>query len=84
MQHASDQKDTDPTAPSLWDAHQVTAFLGLRCKTAHTLRAYERRGLLHPIRLTARTLRYDPLEVRALIDSARGGRLAGSAAGGAS
>ena len=39
--------------------------------TNHTLRKIELRGLLHPIRLSARTLRYDIRDIERLIEDAR-------------
>jgi DNA-binding transcriptional MerR regulator len=49
----------------------VRRLLGMKGRTSHTLRAYDRRGLLRPIRLNARTLRFDPRDVARFIDEAR-------------
>ena len=46
---------------------EVIAALGLNTKTSHTLRNLERRGLLRPIKISARCYRYYPEDVRKLM-----------------
>lgn len=50
----------------------VKVALGLTCRTNHVLRSLELRGLLRPVRLGARTLRYTVADVRAFIAQAKG------------
>jgi hypothetical protein len=45
--------------------------LGLRSRTSHTLRLLELRGLLKPVRLNSRTIRYDPADLEQLIERSR-------------
>lgn len=47
----------------LLSPHEAIAALGLRTKTSHTLRNLERRGLLRPVRLSARCVRYHAADV---------------------
>ena len=42
----------------LLSSAEAKKFLGFRCKTNHPLRALERKGLLTPVRLNSRALRY--------------------------
>jgi hypothetical protein len=55
-----------PTSELLTPA-EARARLGLRTRTNHTLRGFEKRGLLKPVRLGTRTLRYRPEDIAALI-----------------
>jgi len=66
------EKPSEQVASLLTPAEALT-ILGFRTKTNHTLRHLELRGLLKPIRLSARTLRYDPRDVVKLIEGARAG-----------
>ncbi len=59
------------TQTHLLTGDEVRQMLGLRTQTNHTLRLLEKRGLLHPIRLNARVVRYDPEDVQRLIDTGR-------------
>jgi|GEM_PF-6586062 len=51
----------------LLSPHEAIAALGLRTKTSHTLRNLERRGLLRPVRLSARCIRYHVADVQRLV-----------------
>ena len=72
-------KQFAPVHPSLADGEKllhpdaVKAALGFLCRTNHPLRSLELRGLLRPVRLGTRTLRYSVEDVRAFIAQARGG-----------
>jgi DNA-binding transcriptional MerR regulator len=55
-----------PPAPLL-TPEEVRRMLGLRTKTNHTIRAWERRGLLKPVRFNSRVLRYRREDVEALV-----------------
>ena len=50
----------------------VKEALQLRSQSNHVLRNYEKRGLLHPVRLGKRTLRYTPDDLRACIAAGKG------------
>ena len=63
-------KLSEPIAGLLTPA-ETLSILGYKTKTNHSLRHLEQRGLLKPIRLSARTLRYDPRDVEKLIDGGR-------------
>jgi DNA-binding transcriptional MerR regulator len=47
---------------------QVAALFGV---TKHTVRMYERRGLLSALRINHRVVRYDPADVQRLLASSR-------------
>lgn len=52
---------------------EVNQLVGSSCKTSHTARSLARRGLIKPIRLNERVIRYSEASVRELIN--RGGAL---------
>ncbi len=54
------------TADKLVDFREVNQRLGLRCKTAHTVLEYARRGLIEQVRLSPRTFRYTLSSVQRL------------------
>jgi predicted DNA-binding transcriptional regulator AlpA len=58
-----------PQGDRLLTAAEVTAALGLRCKTAHTALSLARRGLIEAVRLNARVVRFRASSVERLIAS---------------
>ena len=56
---------TDQT-DRLIDFREANHLLSLRCKTAHTVLEYARRGLIKQVRLSPRTYRYTLSSVLAL------------------
>lgn len=72
-------KHATPVRPTLADddrllhPNDVKAALGFRCQTNHVLRNLEKRGLLFPVRLGTRTLRYCVADVRAFIAKSKAG-----------
>lgn len=60
----------------LVDRHEAARLLCYRGKTSHTLRRLELRGLLTPVRISNRAVRYRLSDIRQLID-----RLAGTVGG---
>lgn len=54
------------TADRLIDFRETNKILSLRCKTAHTVLEYARRGLIEQVRLSPRTFRYTLSSVQRL------------------
>ena len=46
---------------------EVNEFLGLRCKTSHTVRNMARRGQIRAIQINGRVMRYSLASVRNLL-----------------
>lgn len=61
---------TETTTDRLIDFREANHLLALRCKTAHTVIEYARRGLIEQVRLSPRTFRYTLSSVQRL---AKGG-----------
>jgi predicted RNA-binding protein YlqC (UPF0109 family) len=57
-----------PTGDRLLDRDETNRLLGLKGRTAHTLRAMVQRGQLEAVRLNSRVLRYRESSVRALVE----------------
>ncbi len=60
------QKMTTDTTDRLIDFREANRLLSLRCKTAHTVLEYARRGLIEQVRLSPRTFRYTLSSVQRL------------------
>ena len=65
-----DSIDTN-NPPSLLTPKQIRQILGLRGSSNHTLRNWERAGILFPIRINSRTLRYRRCDLEGLVTAAR-------------
>jgi predicted DNA-binding transcriptional regulator AlpA len=57
----------------LLDAKQLGAMLGL---SRRTLTRYEEAGMLHPVKLNKRVIRYRLADVDAMLEKFQGGRAA--------
>ncbi len=52
----------------LANSDEAKKFLRYQCRTNHPLRALERKGLLTPVRLNARALRYRWSDLHKLVE----------------
>jgi hypothetical protein len=68
-QNSSAQAGNEKSA-TLLTPNEVKTILGLRTRTSHTLRQLEIRGVLRPLRLTRKTLRYRREDVARIIGGA--------------
>jgi hypothetical protein len=67
-------KTTEPetSGSELVTRPQAARLLGYAGKTSHTMRRLELRGLLTPVRITQRAIRYRRADIERLIDTCSG------------